>query len=168
MNTVARGGLTEASPCPGPALLSQHTNGMSLALVMRFLTLGSTPSMPNQTPKIISTGNAFLTRFPQSEFPFFSLFFSSYVCALVCVSHVLWSYFWGRALDVTKWHRTPWRIIFWMLWRWEEHQRVTYFSSQPYTAIPPQGAHTKDWWAGGRRRRWEGRVSRAAAKEKNT
>lgn len=53
MNTVA-------SPCPGPGLFSRHRNGMSL-VVMRFLTLGSTLSIPNQLPKIISTGNAFLT-----------------------------------------------------------------------------------------------------------
>lgn len=53
MNTVA-------SPCPGPGLFSRHRNGMSL-VVMRFLTLGSTLPIPNQLPKIISTGNAFLT-----------------------------------------------------------------------------------------------------------
>lgn len=53
MNTVA-------SPCPGPGLFCRHRNGMSL-VVMRFLTLGSTLSIPNQLPKIISTGNAFLT-----------------------------------------------------------------------------------------------------------
>lgn len=40
--------------------------------------------------------------------------------------------------------------FFWMLWRWEEHQRVTYFPSQPCTAIPRRGTHTKDWWDTGR------------------
>jgi len=112
--------LTEASPCPGPGLLSQHRNGMSLAVVMRFLTQGSTPSMPNQPPKIISTGNAFLTRkkkklfkFPRLESFLISFFLSvECVCAFARFFYVLalcWSL---CGLDLTKWHGTPQRIFF--------------------------------------------------------
>lgn len=145
---------------------------MSLVVVMRFLTLGSTPSMPNQPPKIISTGNAFLTskkmisKFPQMEY--FLDFSFSWMRVHVCLSFMFWPYSGDCGLDITKWHRTAQRIIFWMLCRWEEHRWVTYFPSQPCTAIPPRGARTKDWWEGGRGRRWQGRVRWAAAKEKNT
>lgn len=69
---------------------------MSLVWVMRFLTLGSTPSMPNQPPKIISTGNAFLTskemisKFPQLEF--FLIFFPLLQLMCACVFFVCSGY----------------------------------------------------------------------------
>lgn len=70
------------------------------------------------------------------------------VCGCICMLPEFWPHCGACGLDITKWHRTPWRIIFWMLWRWKEHSQVTHFLSQPYTAIPWRGAHTKDWWEG--------------------
>lgn len=106
MNTVA-------SPCPGPGLFSQHRNGMSL-VVMRFLTLGSTPSIPNQPPKIISTGNAFLTsggKKKKKNLQILDLFYSC-MCVHLCVSSMFCPYCRDCGVDITKWHRTPQRIIF--------------------------------------------------------
>lgn len=82
----------------------------------------------------------------------FSWFFPppSLICAHVCFLCVL-AIFWRLCFRHYKMAQdTSEDYFFWMLWRWEEHQRVTYFPSQPCTAIPRRGTHTKDWWDRGR------------------
>lgn len=74
---------------------------------------------------------------------------------------MLWS---ACGLTITKRHRTPLRIIFWMLWRWEEHQQVTYFPGQPCSAIAERKeADTKERWDGGEKEdvKGQGQMSRS-------
>lgn len=84
--------------------------------MMRFLTLGSTLSMPNQPLKIISTGNAFLTSknwSPNSlnwSFSYFFFFFLLNVCVCVCFFYVL--------------------AIFWRLWF--RHYKMAQDTSEDY------------------------------------
>lgn len=86
-----------------------------------------------------------------------------FLCSWMCFFFfpMLWS---ACGLTITKWHRTPLRIIFWMLWRWEEHQQVTYFPGQPCSAIAERKeADTKERWEGGEKEdvRGQGQMSRS-------
>lgn len=145
------GWLREASPCPGLRLFSQHRNGTSLAVVMRFLTLGSTLSTPNQPPKIISTGNAFLTSknwSPNSLNWIFSLFCR---CVCACVS------VYGVAIFCRLWFRH---------YKMAEDTSEDYFlnvaevrgatSRWPISFFPKSAVHCysarRGWWKGG----WDG------------
>lgn len=149
---------------------------MSLVVVMRFLTLGSTLSMPNQPPKIISTGNAFLTSKNDFQIPptwvFLNISLAECVFRCVRVATLFWPCSADCGLDVTKWHRTPQRIISFECCEGKRStSRWPIFFPQPVLCFYSvrRGSHKRVM--GGReegRRGREGRVRWAAAKEKNT
>lgn len=156
MNTVA-------SPCPGPGLFSRHRNGMSL-VVMRFLTLGSTLSIPNQLPKIISTGNAFLTSKTKMCFlkkdlqiPSNDELFIYIKLACVWVLRDLWFSCYKLAQDI------PEDVFSFFLFRKGERSTSGWpiFRSHSCTTIPRREARTKGWWEGAGR----GRVGRRAGSD---
>lgn len=106
---------------------------MSL-VVMRFLTLGSTPSISNQSPKIISTGNAFLTSGKKiSEFSqllrFFSFFFFAVFCSGRCVYVCVCS-----------------SVLVMLLRRWFRHYKMAHETLEDYflNAVEVRGALAGD------------------------
>lgn len=147
---------------------------------MRFLTLGSTPSLPNQPPKIISTGNAFLTSEKNNLcIPSIGVFFpliSSLavrvsVCVCVYVSPIFWPYFWRLWFRHYKMAQDTSEVYF--LNAAEVRGALVgdlFFRVSLVLLFHEEGAHTKDWWEGkggweGVERGWEGGGERAGSDE---